>query len=49
MDKVITIIEEQAMQYMTEDHIHHDDFSDREAEYIHDIITRLINHYEYEN
>jgi len=47
--KIIEKIEELAMEDMTEDGIHHDDFGDADAEYIHDTITSLIEHYEYEN
>ena len=46
---IIENIEVLASENMTEDGIHHDDWGDREAEYIHDIITGLIEHYEYEN
>ena len=41
-------IEVLAMDRMTEDGIHHDDFPDREAEYIAEILEYLIDSYEHE-
>jgi len=42
-------IEVLAMEDMTEDGIHHDDFPDRESEYIAERLKQLLENYEYEN
>jgi len=49
ISKIQEAIVELAMEDMTEDGIHHDDFPDREAEYIVDILERLleVNNFEY--
>ena len=39
--KILEAIEELAMEDMTEDGIHHDDFPDKEAEYKMEIIKQL--------
>jgi len=40
--KIFTDIQELAAENMTEDGIHHDNWSDHEGEYIANIITELI-------
>lgn len=39
-------IEELAAENMTEDGIHHDDWTDHEGEYIHAILDDIISTYE---
>jgi hypothetical protein len=45
---IIENIQDLAMEDMTEDGIHHDDFPDREAEYQLDIVTKIAEHFEIE-
>lgn len=47
--KIMEEIEVLASENMTEDGIHHDDWSDREHEYIHDILETITSSYEYEH
>jgi len=42
-------IEVLAMDRMTEDGIHHDDFPDRQDEYVGRILKDLLEQYDYEN
>lgn len=46
ISKILENIKELAMENMTEDGIHHDDYPDHEGEYEAEILKDLIKHYE---